>query len=105
MISILLIVAIAAAVIAAALYLSSALGGTRGVCSGGECIILPVRGRMEDIEFRIRRVAAHRRGMKLCVVNFGGDGETCEIARRLCGEIDGAYWVERESLIDFLAAQ
>ena len=69
----------------------------------GECIVLPVKGHMEDIEFRIRgamvrRRRASRRLSKIYLADFGADDETAEIARRICGEFDVLEWVDGTEL-------
>lgn len=69
----------------------------------GECIVLPVKGHMEDIEFRIRgaivrRRRASRRLPKIYLADFGADAETAEIAKRMCGEFDVLEWVDGTEL-------
>ncbi len=65
----------------------------------GEYIVLPVKGHMEDIEFRIRgaivrRRRASRRLPQIYLADFGADSETAEIAKRLCDEFDVLKWVD-----------
>lgn len=69
----------------------------------GECIVLPVKGHMEDIEYRIRgaivrRRRASRRLSKIYLADFGADDETAEIAKRMCGEFDILEWVDGSEL-------
>lgn len=62
-----------------------------------EYIILPVKGHMEDIEFRIRGALARRRRAhisKIYLADFGADDETAEIARKMCGEFEVLEWVD-----------
>lgn len=70
----------------------------------GECIVLPVKGHMEDIEFRIRGAMVRRRRSsrhlsKIYLADLGADAETAEIARRMCGEFDVLEWVDGAELI------
>lgn len=60
----------------------------------GAVVVLPLRGHMEDAEYRIRGTAAWARGAAVYVVNCGADEETAEIAARLCEEIPSVYWVD-----------
>lgn len=64
-----------------------------------EYIILPVKGHMEDIEFRIRGAMARRRKVgnhisKIYLTDFGADAETAEIAKRMCSEFEILEWVD-----------
>lgn len=69
----------------------------------GECIVLPVKGHVEDIEFRIRgaivrRRRASRRLPRIYLADFGADAETAEIAKRMCDEFDVLEWVDGAEL-------
>ena len=72
----------------------------------GECIVLPVSGHIDDIEFCIRGAVARRqrvsRHAKIFLADFGADAETAEIARRMCGEFEGIEWVECDKLAECL---
>lgn len=87
--------------IISALYLS--FYSTNG--SAREYLILPVKGHMEDIEFRIRGAMARRRKAgnhisKIYLADFGADDETVEIARRMCGEFEVLEWVDSFELTE-----
>lgn len=87
----------------AALY-----GGEKA--DGGECIVLPVAGHREDVEFRIREAVARvrrsgLRGAVIYVTDFGADSETAEIAARMCREFGMTEWVSRDELTQKIHAE
>ena len=92
---------ILAAVVAAGMIIFPACGGEN------ECVVLPVCGHVEDIELRVRAAASHRRRLRLgksaiFIVNFGADGETAEIARKLCRELEMVNLVAPDELAERL---
>lgn len=73
--------------------------------SGGACIVLPIVGHKEDVEFRIREAVSQvrrsgLRGAVIYVADFGTDSETAEIAARMCREFSMTEWVSREELTE-----
>lgn len=81
--------------------LLAALFGGRG--RAVECIVLPIDGHVEDVEWRIRNAVCHRRslrqrGMVIYVVDYGVDGETAAIAQKLCGELEMVEWIPADEL-------
>lgn len=53
-------------------------------------VALPVRGKMEDVEYQVRglllKCGWENCGGKLLLVDLGADEETLDICRRLCQE-------------------
>lgn len=77
---------------------------------GGVCIVLPVAGHMEDVEFRIREAVSRARqlglrGAVIYVTDFGADSETAEIAERMCDEFSVTEWVSSEELADRIGSR
>ena len=60
----------------------------------GAVVLLPLKGHVEDAEYRIRAAVAWARGAEVYVADCGADRETAEIAARLCGEYPSAHWLE-----------
>ena len=63
----------------------------------GVFIVLPVAGHTEDIEIRVRSLicgSRSLRGAAILLADFGADGETAEICRRLCEEFEKVEWID-----------
>lgn len=66
-------------------------------------VVLPVREHREDVELRVRGlVCACRRirGASVILADFGADGETAEICRRLCEEFANVELMDGNHLED-----
>ena len=64
-------------------------------------VVLPVSGHVEDIELRVRELVRGSRGLRgaaIILADFGADGETAEICRRLCREFDTVRWIAGTAL-------
>lgn len=103
LLDILLIVAAIALLWGVMMGIATLFGG--GKDGGGKCIVLPVAGHREDIEFRIREAVSQvqrsgLRGAVIYVTDFGADSETAEIAARMCREFGMTEWVGCEELTE-----
>lgn len=66
-------------------------------------VVLPVSGHVEDIELRVRELVRESRGLRgtsVIIADFGADGETTEICRRLCLEFGNVEMVKGSGLYE-----